>query len=167
MASSAISRSTVLARLLLRPVQLALLILAVVVSACQPVFRDHGYAPTEAELKAVVVGKDNRETVTQAVGRPSASGLLNDDQWFYVQSRYKQRGPKPPLEVDRQVVVITFNAGGTVSNIERFGLEDGQVVALSRRVTESNIKGVTFLGQLFSNFGRFDASQFLGSAPAQ
>ncbi len=83
-----------------------------------------------------------------------------------MQSRFQQRGPKEPVEIDRQVVVITFNSAGTVDNIERFGLEDGQVVALSRRVTESNIQGVTFLGQLFSNFGRFDASQFLGSSPA-
>jgi outer membrane protein assembly factor BamE (lipoprotein component of BamABCDE complex) len=167
MAASAISRSAVLARLVITRVHLALLLFAFAAAACQPLYRDHGYAPTDAELKAVAVGKDTRETVTQAVGRPSASGLLNDDQWFYVQSRYRQRGPNPPLEVDRQVVVISFNQAGTVSNIERFGLEDGNVVALSRRVTESNIKGITFLGQLFGNFGRFDAGQFLGSTPAQ
>lgn len=167
MASRAISRSKGLARWLLQPVQAALAVFLIVAAACQPVYLDHGYAPTDAELKAVVVGKDTRETVTQSVGRPSASGLLNDDQWFYVQSRYRQRGPKPPLEVDRQVVVISFNSAGTVDNIERFGLEDGQIVTLSRRVTESNIKGVTFLGQLFSNFGRLDASQLLGSSPPQ
>ncbi len=118
-------------------------------------------------LPWVKVGTDTRETVTQAVGRPSASGLLNDDQWFYVQSRYQQRGPKPPLEVNREVVVISFSEAGTVSNIERFGLEDGQVVALSRRVTDSNIQGGDLLGQLFGNFGRLTAEQFLGPANTQ
>jgi hypothetical protein len=78
-----------------------------------------------------------------------------------VQSRYKQRGPYAARETERQVVVITFAESGTVANIERFGLEDGQVVALSRRVTESNIEGVSFLGQLLGNFGRLTGQQLL------
>ncbi|MCA3444811.1 MAG: outer membrane protein assembly factor BamE [Rhodobacter sp.] len=130
-------------------------------AGCTPLYRDHGFAPTDAELAVVTVGKDNRETVSRAVGRPSASGLLGDTRWYYVQSRYRQRGPLAPEEVQRQVVVITFAESGTVSNIERFGLEDGQVVALSRRVTDSNIEGVSFLGQLLGNFGRVTAGQIL------
>jgi hypothetical protein len=48
-----------------------------------------------------------------------------------------------------------------VSNVERFGLEDGQVVALSRRVTETNIKGVSFIRQLMGNFGRLTTDQLV------
>ncbi len=162
MTSRANNRSTVLTRILPRSARIGLFALAIMAAACTPIYRDHGYAPTEAELTAVVVGKDTRETVTESIGRPSASGVLADDQWFYVQSRYLQRGIKAPQEIDRQVVVITFADAGTVSNVERFGLEDGQVVALSRRVTETNIQGVTFIGQLLGNFGRFTADQFLG-----
>jgi outer membrane protein assembly factor BamE (lipoprotein component of BamABCDE complex) len=113
-----------------------------VLAACTSLYRDHGFAPTDAELAVLTVGKDDRETVAKAVGRPSASGLLDDKRWYFVQSRYKQRGPFAPEEIERQVVVITFAESGTVSNIERFGLEDGQVVALSRRVTDSNIEGM-------------------------
>jgi len=132
-----------------------------VVTGCTPLYRDHGFAPTDAELSVLTVGKDDRDTVSAAVGRPSASGLLDDTRWYYVESRYKQRGPFAPEEIERQVVVITFAASGTVSNIERFGLEDGQVVALSRRVTDSNIEGISFLGQLLGNFGRVTAGQVL------
>jgi outer membrane protein assembly factor BamE (lipoprotein component of BamABCDE complex) len=156
-----INRSADLARLVLSPLRLLCLSLVLVATACQPIYRNHGYAPTDAELAAVTVGKDTRETVAQSVGRPSASGLLNDNQWFYVQSRYRQRGPQAPLEIERQVVVISFAESGTVSNIERFGLEDGQVVALSRRVTETNIQGVTFIGQLLGNLGRIRADQLV------
>lgn len=137
------------------------LVLIAVVAACTPIIRDHGFAPTEAELAALEIGVDTRETVTQKVGRPSAEGLLEDSGWFYVQSRWEQIGPRAPVEVDRQVVVISFNAGGTVSNVERFGLEDGQVVALSRRVTDTNIKGVTLIGQLLGNIGRLRADQLV------
>jgi outer membrane protein assembly factor BamE (lipoprotein component of BamABCDE complex) len=137
------------------------LVLAVVMG-CTPLYRDHGYAPTDAELALLTVGKDTKDTVAEAVGRPSASGVLNENRWYYVQSRYRQRDVRAPEEIERQVVVITFAEAGTVSNIERFGLEDGQVVALSRRVTESNIEGISFLGQLLGNFGRVTAGQILG-----
>lgn len=130
-------------------------------AACQSLYRNHGYAPTEAELQQVVVGKDTRETVTESVGRPSAQGVLSDNEWYYVQSRYRQRGPYAPEEIDRQVVVISFNESGTVRNVERFGLEDGEVVALSRRVTEPNIKSSSFLRQLLGNIGGIGPGQFL------
>jgi outer membrane protein assembly factor BamE (lipoprotein component of BamABCDE complex) len=86
---------------------------------------------------------------------------LNDVGWFYVQSKWKQVGALAPMEVDRQVVAISFDEAGTVSNVERFGLEQGNVVALSRRVTEPNVKSAGFLRQLFGNIGRISTDQLL------
>lgn len=126
----------------------------VALAACSTLTRNHGYVPTEADLATVEVGVDTRETVTEKVGRPSASGLLNDVGWFYVQSRWEYRGAFEPREVDRQVVSITFSENGTVSNIERFGLERGKVVPLSRRITESSVKGLSVIQQLLGSFGR-------------
>jgi outer membrane protein assembly factor BamE (lipoprotein component of BamABCDE complex) len=126
--------------------------------ACAPVYQNHGYAPVDADLALVEVGVDTRETVAEKVGRPSAAGLLNDVGWFYVQSRWKNYGARPPKEVDRQVVVISFSESGTVTNVERFGLEKGRVVPLSRRVTDSNIKGIGFLRQLLGSVGKLRAT---------
>ncbi len=75
-------------------------------------------------------------------------------QWTHV-------GAAAPKEVERQVVAVSFDTKGRVSNVERFGLEDGQVVALSRRVTDSNIKGVGLIQQLMGNLGRINPGQFL------
>lgn len=133
----------------------------IVTVACVPIYRNHGYAPTEIELATLTVGKDTRETVLELVGRPAAEDLLNDTSWFYVQSRWQQIGPRAPEEIERQVVVISFNEAGVLQNIERFGLEDGQVVALSRRVTETNIHGVTLMQQLFGSLGRISGEQLL------
>jgi outer membrane protein assembly factor BamE (lipoprotein component of BamABCDE complex) len=131
------------------------------IAACTPIFRNHGYAPTEADLALLTVGQDTRDTVAAAIGQPSATGLLTDDAWYFVQSRFRLFGPREPQEIDRQVVAVSFAEDGTITNIERFGLEDGQVVVLSRRVTRTNIKGVTLIGQLLGNFGRIDAEQIL------
>lgn len=136
-----------------------LVLIAVV--ACSPVYRNHGYVPNEEELAMVEVGVDTRETVAVAVGRPSAAGLLNDLGWFYVQSRYKNRGLLPPLEEDRQVLAISFTEAGVVENIERFGLADGRVVPISRRVTESNVKGASVIRRLFGNIGGLNVGGLL------
>jgi len=137
---------------LARRVTLGLCLLAV--AACAPVFRNHGYAPEETALAQITVGKDTRETVAELVGRPSAAGLLNDVGWYYVQSRYRHFGARAPQEIERQVVAISFGESGIVQNVERFGLEQGRMVALSRRVTESNIRGVTFITQLLGSIGQ-------------
>ena len=137
----------------------ALLVMAI--TACSPVYRNHGYVPSDEELALIEVGKDSRDTVAATLGRPSAQGLLNDVGWFYVQSRWKQTGPMEPKEIDRQVVSITFTEAGVVENVERFGIENGRMVAISRRVTETNIRGVGFLKQIFGNIGRLRADQFV------
>jgi outer membrane protein assembly factor BamE (lipoprotein component of BamABCDE complex) len=133
----------------------------VALAACQPIVRNHGYAPDDAALALVEVGVDTRETVAEKVGRPSAAGLLNDVGWYWVQSRFETIGPRAPREVNREVVAISFDEGGTVVNVERFGLEDGRIVPLSRRVTEENIRGRSFLEQLFGNIGGIRADQIL------
>lgn len=137
------------------------LVLVAAVAACSPVYRNHGYVPSEDELALVEVGKDTRETVGQKIGRPSTSGLLNDVGWFYVQSRYKLVGPREPKEIERQVLAVTFNEAGVVENIARYGLEDGRVVEISRRVTETNVKGLSFIQQILGSFGRLQAGDII------
>lgn len=133
----------------------------VVITACTPITRDHGYIPTDEELALLTVGKDTRETVGVKVGRPSASGLLNDVGWYYVESRFVTKGALPPKEITREVVAISFTEAGVVENVERFGLEKGQIVPLSRRVTKDNVKGASLLQQLFGNVGGLSADQLL------
>lgn len=136
-------------------------VLVAVIAACSPIYRNHGYVPAEEDLALLTVGRDSRETVEAVVGRPSAEALLNDTAWYYVQSTWVSTGPASPKEEVRQVVVISFDDTGVVENIERFGLEKGRVVPISRRVTESNIKGQSFLRQLFGNLGAIRTDQLL------
>lgn len=139
----------------------AVTLLVLTVAACSATFRNHGYMPPDDDVELIMVGVDTRETITSAIGAPGTSGLLTESAWYYVQSRFKHFTYNAPEEIDRQVLAISFDANGVVTNIEQFGLEDGRVIALSRRVTETNIKGIGFLQQLFSSFGRFDASTLL------
>lgn len=129
---------------------------------CTTLYRNHGYAPTDDQLNEVLVGVDTRGTVSDIIGPPTAGGVTNGGGFFYVQSRFRLLGPLEPREIDREVVAIRFDDEGVVSNVERFGLENGNVVALSRRVTQDNIRDTTFIRQLFGSIGQFNAGDFLG-----
>lgn len=137
----------------------ALGVLLLALGACSAIYRNHGYAPTDAELAEVIVGVDTRDSVEGTLGRPSSAGILAESGFYYVSSRRRHFAWRAPEEVDRQVVAISFDDSGVVENVERFGLQDGTVVALSRRVTDSNIRGITFLRQLLGNLGNFRADQ--------
>ncbi len=135
--------------------------LAGLIAACSATYRNHGYMPTDTDVEVLQIGVDTRETVAQAIGQPGTAGLLTSSGWYYVQSRFKHFTYNAPEEIDRQVLAVSFSDAGTVTNIERFGLEDGRVVVLSRRVTATNIKGVSFLRQLFGSFGRINLEDSL------
>ena len=130
-------------------------------TGCAAIYRDHGYVPLDEDLAQIEVGKTSRDEVVGLIGRPSSAGVLEGSGMYYVGSRWKYLGARAPQEIDRQVVAISFDSKDTVSNVERFGLEKGEVIVLSRRVTDSNIKGITLARQLLGSLGRVNASQIL------
>lgn len=139
-------------------------LLALGVSACSATYTNHGYIPPAEELEMIVPGVDTRDSVAETVGRPAASGIVSENTWFYVASRQRHFTYHAPEVVERDIVAISFDSRGTVENIRELGLEDGEVVRFSRRVTESNIQEVTFLRQLLGNFGRINVSEMLGGS---
>ncbi len=129
-------------------------LLVVALAGCTPIIRNHGYVPSEEELAAIIVGVDTRDSVAASIGRPSTSGVVNEGGFYYIRSTWRTVGWRAPEEIERQLVAISFDANGTVENIERFGLEDGRVITLSRRVTSSSVRNLSFIRQLLGNFGR-------------
>lgn len=146
-----------------RRIVLALALGAALAGAgCTAVYHNHGYVPTDDELVQIEVGKSTQQDVATAIGRPSSTGLLKGAGWFYVGSRWKHYGARAPQEIDRQVVAVSFDEAGVVENVERFGLERGEVVVLSRRITKSNIKGISLIRELLGSIGRVSAGKLLG-----
>ncbi len=130
--------------------------------ACSPIYQDHGYVPLERELRTVQVGADTRETVKEKLGDPSTGGVVSDGDYYWVRSRMRTIGPARPEVIEREVVAVSFDSAGRVANVERFGLEQGRVVPISRRVTSSSTANKGFLRQLLGNLGRFNAGDFIG-----
>jgi len=131
-------------------------------AGCATITDSHGYVPEKALIDEIAVGSDTKETVNRILGLPGTRGIVDDRGWYYVRSEYESYLWRAPVETNREVLVVTFSEEGQVENIETFGLEDGQVVRLTRRVTTSNTQGVGFLRQLFSNVGNLNPSDFFG-----
>lgn len=145
----------------MKPLKATALALCIFAAGCAAQYRNHGYVPSEDDLANVIVGVDTRDSVAESIGAPTAGGVLEDGGFYYVRSRVKTFGPFRPEEVERQLVAVTFDNSGTVTNIERFGLADGRVVTLSRRVTDNGLNNVSFIRQLLGNIGNFDAGSIL------
>lgn len=134
--------------------------LALALAACSATFVNHGYVPPPEDLAAVQIG-DSREAVTEAIGTPGVSGVMRDEAWFYTAYRVRNYAYRAPEITERQILAVSFDSAGRVSNLEEFGLEDGRVVQLSRRVTTSSVQDLGFLRQILANFGRIDLGNTL------
>ncbi|WP_375259853.1 outer membrane protein assembly factor BamE [Citreimonas sp.] len=115
--------------------------------------RTHGWTPPEELLQQIVPGIDSRATVEDVVGPPTASGVLNDGGFYYIETDMRQIGWRAPEITDRRIVAITFDDASVVTNITEYGLQDGRVVPISRRVTESPDSNIGFIRRLFGNIG--------------
>ena len=62
-----------------------------------------------------------------------------------------------PDVTKRQILAVEFNDDGKVADIRKYGIEDGQVIALVDRETPSRGKEMTLLQQLFGNMGGLPA----------
>lgn len=134
----------------------AALSLGGLLAACSPIVRNTGYVPAESELALLQLGVDTRDSVAEAVGRPTTGGVLGEASFFYVQSRFRTLGFLAPQEVEREVLALTFAPDGTLGAVERFGLERGRAVALSRRTTGAVFADTTFVRQILGSIGRVD-----------
>lgn len=128
----------------------------IAVAGCVAQYRLHGYTPSDEDLANVLVGVDTRDTVAEVVGPPSTAGVMQSDAYYYVSKNVRHYGMKEPEIVDRQIVAISFDDEGVVSNIERYTLQDGRIVTLSRRVTGDGVNDQSFLSKLFGNVGGLD-----------
>lgn len=133
-----------------------------VLGACSADYRTHGYMPPEDELQQIVPGVDTRATVEDLVGVPNASGVLNNSGFYYIESEVRHFAWRRPTVTDREILAITFDEAGVVDNIVNYGLEDGKVVPITRRVTKSSDGDISFIRKLFGNLGGINLGNFVG-----
>jgi outer membrane protein assembly factor BamE (lipoprotein component of BamABCDE complex) len=128
--------------------------------ACAPTTQVHGYMPAPADVSRIRPGVDTAATVEEVLGLPSSTGLLRDTAWFYVESTFENYTYHRPRVIDRTVLVVNFNQAGTVTSVAKFGVEQGRIVELTARTTDTGGRQLGVVEQLFGNLLNLDAGSF-------
>jgi outer membrane protein assembly factor BamE (lipoprotein component of BamABCDE complex) len=126
-------------------------------SACAPIRDVRGYIPDEERIGDIQVGKDTRDTVQSKLGTPSSTAAFGDPVWYYISTEQERYAFFQPDVTKRQILAVEFSEEGKVTDMRKYGIEDGQVVALVDRETPSRGKEMTLLQQLFGNMGGLPA----------
>lgn len=124
-------------------------------AACAPVHTYSGFSAerNNVEIPDPQIGVDTRATVQQRFGSPSTTAVMDQDSWYYVSAVQERVAFYTPRITDRQVMVVRFE-GDTVSAVEKFGVERGQIVAYNDNTTPTRGRELGLLEQLFGNIGR-------------
>lgn len=111
----------------------------------------------DSELLAQLVpGTSTRGDATALIGSPTARATFDDNTWIYIGEVTKPVIAGTLNVLSQEVVVLTFDQGGTLQTITRKGQSDAQDVTIVARTTPSPGNNASMLQQLLGNVGRFN-----------
>ena len=124
--------------------------------SCTTNIKNHGYIPSKSDLDTLVIGKDNKESVSKKIGLPATAGL--EGSFYYVRSTFNEPGFRSAQLIDRRVVLLSFDKRNLLRNIETFSVDKKTVVRLDYRVTETGLENKNILQQIIGSISGPSAS---------
>ncbi len=106
-------------------------------------------------LGQLTPGTSTRADATSLLGSPTAHASFDDNTWIYIGETTKPVIGGTQSVSDQQVVVLTFDQGGVLRNIEKKTEADAEPVSIVSRTTPSPGNDTSVLQQLLGNVGRF------------
>ena len=131
-------------------------LIALALAACQPMIDQRGNLPDEKKISEIEPGVTTKEAVSQLLGTPSSVSTFGDKTWYYISRRTEQTAFFNPQVLDQQVVVVAFDEGDVVRNVQHLNLADSRPIDPSSRETPSAGKEIGFVEQLLGNLGKFN-----------
>jgi outer membrane protein assembly factor BamE (lipoprotein component of BamABCDE complex) len=131
-------------------------LVAVALVGCQPTIDQRGNLPDKKKVAEIEPGVTTKEMVSQILGTPSSVSTFSDKTWYYISRRTEQTAFFDPEVLDQQVVVVAFDEGGVVREVQHLNLADSRPVDPTARETPSAGKELGFMEQLIGNLGKFN-----------
>ena len=138
---------------------------AALLAACDPYGDTRGFAPSPGSVDKLEVGTQSREDVVRLIGSPSAVATFNPNVWYYITERQENWGPSRPWIAEQNVIQLTFNDSGRISNMKTYDLKDAQNITMVSRITPTSGKELTILEQILGNVGKFSGPARQGGGP--
>ncbi len=141
------------------------------VAACAPTTTYQGFQAIDSNPADVKIGDDTRSTVLAKLGTPSATSTFDKDTWYYMDQVVNRTSFYNPRMSRRDVVAISFDKNSEqVTDVRKYGLQDGKIIAFNKRETPTRGREMTVLEQLLGSIGASgvlppDQNQTPGSHP--
>ncbi|HWK45688.1 MAG TPA: outer membrane protein assembly factor BamE [Stellaceae bacterium] len=144
------------AGMLRRAALVPVLLLACLAAACSTTVNQRGEILDQDAISQIKPGVTTRDDLTKTLGSPSTVASFDPNVWYYIGARTEQTAFFDPETVDQKVVMITFDATGTVKDVQTRSKDDGRDIAMIPRTTPATGREFSFIEQLLGNFGKFD-----------
>ena len=126
--------------------------------ACTPLRGHQGYVVDVDLVNSVQPGVDTRATVLQVLGQPTLTGQFGQGDWYYIARDTRNLGFNNPKAVSQLGLRVRFDAAGTVTAIDRTGLEQVASVEPADKTTPTLGRKRGFFEDLFGNIGTVGAA---------
>ena len=138
----------------LRPKLVFLLILVIVVSACEAITTTHGRLIEPAELDRLELGATTQAETIAILGPPSFEGAFNSGRLYYNNQKMAKRVGGETLTIERELMIFIFDNNNRLQGIEiRDKTSDKKIVKLESK-TPTPGDTLTIVDQIFSNLRR-------------
>ena len=140
--------------ILFRPKLVFLLILMIVVTACEAITTTHGRLIEPAELDRLELGATTQAETIAILGPPSFEGAFNSGRLYYNNQRMAKRVGGETLTIERELMILIFDTNDRLQGIEiRDKNSDKKIVKLESK-TPTPGDTLTIVDQIFSNLRR-------------
>jgi len=137
-----------------RPKLVFLLILMIVVSACEAITTTHGRLIQPAELERLELGATTQAETIAILGPPSFEGAFNSGRLYYNNQKMAKRVGGETLTIERELMILIFDSNSRLQSIEiRDKNSDKKIIKLESK-TPTPGDTVTIVDQMFSNLRR-------------
>ena len=106
-------------------------------------------------LKELTPGTSTKADATALLGSPTSKATFDDNRWIYISEVTQPRIARKQAVLSQEVVVLTFDQGGMLRDMEHLDQEDSLPIAIASRATPSPGSEASFFQQLFGNIGRY------------
>ena len=117
-----------------------------------------GNLPDPERVAELEPGSVSKDVVLSALGSPSSINTFGKETWYYISEKTETVAFLAPKVLERNILIVEFNAKGKMAQIVSLGLDAGREVAHVERVTPTFGEELTVLDQLLGNFRRFSGN---------
>lgn len=122
--------------------------------ACAPIRGFNGYVVDRDLLAGVQPGIDNRDSVLRTLGKPTFVSQFGEQDWYYVSRNTGQVAFRTPKATAASNVRIRFDQAGTVTAVDRTGMEQVASISPSGDKTPTLGRDRSFFEEIFGGIGQ-------------